>query len=136
MLDRFGSNARVIAGGTDLVLAFQENKTPPIEAVVDISLIPELQDIYINDNRIEIGSCVTLTKLIHSETIQRYLPLLVDAARKIAGPQVRKSATLGGNIVNASPAADMAPPLLVYEATVQITGPDGNIRDVALPGFF
>ncbi len=140
LLKELGSNARVVAGGTDLVMALQEGKASPVETIVDISRIPELQEINLietGDGKVvEIGSCVTLSNLIQSDLIREYLPLLAVAAHQIAGPQVRNLATIGGNIVNASPAADMAPALLVYDAGVRIIGPDGNFREAPLTSFF
>lgn len=135
LLEKYGTGARLIAGGTDLILALEEKKIPPVEVVVDITRIADLQKISITNDRVEIGTCVTLANLIRSETIQQSVPLLVDAARQVAGPQVRNLATLGGNVANASPAADMVPALLAYDARVRIAQRDGELRNVRLDHF-
>lgn len=123
---------RLIAGGTDLVLDFSYGRLPPVDAVVDISNIPELKKISINSGVLTIGSAVTLSEIIHSDLINNNAAILSDAARQIAGLQIRNVATLGGNVVNASPAADMVPPLLVLDCMVMIINSDGEIREIPL----
>ncbi len=123
---------RLIAGGTDLVLDFSYGRLPPVDAVVDISNIPELKKISINSGALTIGSAVTLSEIIHSDLIKNNAAILSDAARQIAGLQIRNVATLGGNVVNASPAADMVPPLLVLDCMVMIINSDEEIREIPL----
>jgi CO/xanthine dehydrogenase FAD-binding subunit len=135
ILEKYGPAARVIAGGTDLVLALSEGRVPTAEAVVDITRIPALSQIKCDEEWIEIGAGVTLSSLIRSRELAQAVPLLVEAARQIAGPQVRNLATLGGNVVNASPAADMIPPLLVLDARAQLAGPGNLQREAPLDQF-
>lgn len=135
LLKKFGERARLIAGGTDLVLDFSNGKFPEIEAVVDISCLPELRGIHLEGNVLKIGAAVTLTEIISSELIRSSAPILIDAARQIAGPQIRNSATIGGNVANASPAADMVPPLLALGALVQTIDLAEVVRLVPLEQF-
>ncbi len=132
---QYQERARVIAGGTDLILDFSSRRFPSIEAVVDISCLPELKQIDLNAGVITIGSAVTLSEIISSELLNRSVPILVACARQIAGPQIRNVATIGGNVVNASPAADMVPGLLVLDSLVSIVQFDGKIRRIPLPAF-
>ena len=126
---------RLIAGGTDLVLDFSTNGLPPVDALVDISNISELKKISQYSEVITIGSAVTLSEIIRSDLINRHAGILSDAARQIAGLQIRNVATLGGNVVNASPAADMVPPLLVLECKVMIINSEQTTRDIPLEKF-
>jgi CO/xanthine dehydrogenase FAD-binding subunit len=135
LLKKFGDRARLIAGGTDLVLDFSNGKFSEIEAVVDISSLPELRGIHLEGNVLKIGAAVTLTEIISSELIRSIAPILIDAARQIAGPQIRNSATIGGNVANASPAADMVPPLLALGALVQTIDLAEVVRLVPLEQF-
>lgn len=135
LLGRYGSRARVIAGGTDLVLSFEEGKISGIEALIDISRLPELQSILVEDHRITVGAGVTVSQLQRSAAIQSAARILSQAAGVIAGRQIRNLATIGGNVVNGSPAADLVPPLLVLNADVDIAGKDGARRTTSLERF-
>jgi len=135
IINRGPDQSRIIAGGTDLVLDFSSGRLPPVDAVVDISNIPELKIISKDSESITIGSAVTLSEIIHSDLIQNHAGILSEAAQQIAGLQIRNIATLGGNVVNASPAADMVPPLLVQECMVIIINSDQVIREIPLENF-
>jgi CO/xanthine dehydrogenase FAD-binding subunit len=133
--EQYQERARILAGGTDLVLDFSSQRLAPVEAVIDISCIPELKKIDLQSGIITIGTAVTLTELIASDLLKNSAPILVVAARQIAGPQIRNVATLGGNVVNASPAADMIPALLVLDSLVSIIHFSGKARQVSLEAF-
>jgi carbon-monoxide dehydrogenase medium subunit len=135
LLQQYGPRARVFAGGTDLVLDMTSGRCSPAEAVVDISCLPELQGIRLENGIVTIGSAVTFAQILHSDLLCAGTPVLTGAARTVAGPQIRNSATLGGNVVNASPAADAIPPLLSLDTTVCIAGSGGSFRSVALEDF-
>jgi carbon-monoxide dehydrogenase medium subunit len=126
-------NGAVIAGGTDLIPGIRSGSRTP-SRVVDLRLLP-LTDIAVEAGQIRIGARVTFTDLLASDVIASEFPALAEAAAEVAGPPIRNRATLGGNLVNASPAADSAPSLLVHDAMVVIVGPDGE-REVALTEFF
>ena len=132
---QYREQARLLAGGTDLVLDLSSQRYAPVEAVVDISRVPELSRIELHDNRITIGAAVTLSQIVSSELLNSAAPILVAAARHIAGPQIRNLATIGGNVVNASPAADMIPALLVLDSLVWINSWNGQARQIPLETF-
>lgn len=133
--EQSGPNARWIAGGTDIILAISEGRLPPVDRLIDISTIPELSQILKARDFMEIGACVTLTQLLQSDEVRKHANLLIEAARTIAGNQIRNQATIGGNVVNASPAADMIPALLVLDSSVLISGFQGDCRAIPLELF-
>ena len=135
LIEQYHDRAQIIAGGTDLVLDFLSNKYPSVEALIDISSIPELRKITLEDGVVSIGSAVTLSEITHSDELKSHTAVLVDAARYIAGPQIRNIATIGGNVVNASPAADTVPSLLVLESMVSITSASRKSRETPLNEF-
>lgn len=128
----YGKRARIIAGGTDLVIDLSKKGVLSPEAVIDISSISDIRNISLQNGELYIGSAVTFSEILRSSVIRANVPILVEAVRQIAGPQIRNLATIGGNVVNASPAADSIPPLLVLDTIVSITGPGGISREVYL----
>ncbi len=117
LLERFGDKAKILAGGTDLVVQMKENIQTP-DAVIDIKGIAELHEILFEDTTLFIGACVTFSELIESEIIQKYFPLIKEMSLTVASVAVRNRATIVGNICSAVPSADSAPILLVYDADV------------------
>ncbi len=115
-LNTKGSTARLIAGGTDLIPRIRSGLAAP-SLLIDPRLL-SLDFIIVSDHMIRVGACTTHTQILESNLIAKYLPLLAESAREIAGPPVRNRGTIGGNLANASPAADLATPLLVYDAQV------------------
>jgi carbon-monoxide dehydrogenase small subunit/xanthine dehydrogenase small subunit len=109
---------RVIAGGTDLLVQF-EHKVKSL-SLLDISGLGELRQIQEDDEALHIGALVSYTDLIRSAAVQTWAPALVAAAREVGGPQIQNRGTLGGNLVNASPAADGVPPLHILAAQVMV----------------
>ncbi|TVQ35067.1 MAG: xanthine dehydrogenase family protein subunit M [Spirochaetaceae bacterium] len=135
ILEQYGPGARVLNGGTDLMVRFQKMQVTP-EAIVDIKRVRDMSDAIVWDgDSVTIGARVVMTRLIRDERIRRRYPALVDAASTVGSIQIRNRATLAGNICNASPAADTVPPLLVHGATVQLVGSSGS-RETPLDGFF
>jgi CO/xanthine dehydrogenase FAD-binding subunit len=135
LLARHGADARLLAGGTDLIIRLRDGTLVP-QAVVDVKRISELgAAIEEGQGRVRIGALATMTNIIESELMRRLYPALVEAASIVGSIQIRNRATLVGNQCNASPAADTAPPLLVYGAELSIVGPAGE-RQVALDDFF
>jgi CO/xanthine dehydrogenase FAD-binding subunit len=128
LLAELGPDARVLAGGTDLIIRLRDGTATP-RVVVDIKRIPELRPgIEEIDGRLRIRAGTVMTDIAADERVRRHFPALVDAAEVVGSVQIRNRATLAGNICNASPAADTAPPLLVHEAVVVAVGPDGMRR--------
>ena len=109
--------ARCIAGGTELLVRFRKRSAKPPPALISLRSVEELRRIEIAE-AIRIGSAVTVAEVAAHPKIRALLPALAQAARLLGGPQIRNTATIGGNLANASPCADTAPPLLVYDASV------------------
>ncbi|WP_347489549.1 FAD binding domain-containing protein [Desulfoscipio sp. XC116] len=119
-------NARIIAGGTDLVLQLREHKVDA-DALVDLSAVEQLSTITESDGWIMVGSMVTHNNLASSAIIQDKARVLADAARSIGSPQIRNIGTIGGNVVNAQPAADTTIALMALDARVRILTNQGEI---------
>jgi len=120
ILGRKSHNVKVIAGGTDVFPDLKNNKLE-LRSVMDISKIPELRVITYERKHIKIGSCVTNTEI--KESFLRFdYPLLIQAASKCGAVAVQNMATIGGNIMTASGAADMVTALMALDAEVKIVG--------------
>jgi CO/xanthine dehydrogenase FAD-binding subunit len=131
-LDRTGG--RVVAGGTDVIPKMRHDLFPA-SVLVDASNIAELGFIEETDNEISIGALTTHQEMVDSALLQAANPALVAAAASVGCAQTRHRGTLGGNIANASPAADAVPALLVFDAQVHLLGKDGE-RMMPLREFF
>jgi len=119
ILFQYGKEIKIIAGGTDLLIQYYD-RLYEVNGWLDLKNIKELEDIRINKNQIEIGAMVTHTQLEKSEDIKKYFPILGQAAADIGSPQIRNRGTVGGNIVNASPAGDLLAPLMAYGAQFKL----------------
>ncbi|MBU4361892.1 xanthine dehydrogenase family protein subunit M, partial [bacterium] len=119
ILSRYGKEIKVIAGGTDLLVQYYD-RLYEISAWLDLKNILELKKIKINKNQMIIGAMVTHAQLEKSQDIKKYFPVLNQAAADIGSPQIRNRGTIGGNIVNASPAGDLLAPLMAYDAQFKI----------------
>ena len=125
--------ARVIAGGTDLVVQMRAGIAHPT-LLVDLRRLP-LRDFRIEGGCVVLGAGLTHTQVVESPLIAEHFPALAAACRSIGGLPTRNRGTLGGNLVNASPAADTAPALLVYDAEVTLAKL-GSQRNLPLTEFF
>lgn len=135
ILSQYGGKAQILNGGTDLIVGIRDRIVQP-EYVVDIKAIPGIDKItYSEQDGLNIGAIVTLNEISDSKVVQRNYPILAEACKTVGSYQVRNRATLIGNICNASPAADTAPPLLVLDAKINIVGPDGE-KTVPINQFF
>ncbi len=135
LLAERGPGARVLAGGTDLIIRLRDGSASPA-LVVDIKRVPELAPGIRNEaGTIVIGATTTMTEIAASPIVRRHAHALGEAAAAVGSIQIRNRATLGGNICNASPAADTAPPLLVHDARVVAAGPTG-VRRIAVDDLF
>jgi len=135
ILAEHGPAARVLAGGTDLIIRLRDGTLAP-DVVIDLKHIAALRPgVREQAGTIVIGATTVMTDLAADPLVRRHFPALADAAAVVGSVQIRNRATLGGNVCNASPAADTAPPLLVYGATLVAEGPAGT-RLVALDDFF
>ncbi|HAJ31873.1 MAG TPA: xanthine dehydrogenase family protein subunit M [Candidatus Atribacteria bacterium] len=128
------SEACIVAGCSN-VLPYIKDKKLPAKLLLDISSIEELNYIKKSKGEIYIGAGTTISDLINSKIIREECNILYQAAEQFADPTVRNSATIGGNLADASPAADMAPPLLVLDAVLEVESMDGK-REISLKDFF
>jgi len=117
--------ARPLAGGTDLLVDLRERRQSP-RILVDIGALPELGGIVAADGGLTIGAGVTVGELLASPLVAERAPALAQAARDFADYLTRNRATLGGNLANASPGADLVIPLLALDARVTLTGAGGD----------
>lgn len=129
---RFGDGGRFLAGGTDLMVHIHRGRLTP-RHVVSLQRVPGLDAIEV-DGTISIGARVTHRRAESTTAFQGALRALVEGAEVVGGHQVRNVATVGGNIVNASPAADVVVVLLALDAALTCLGPAGE-RTLALDGF-
>ena len=123
-----GNGARLIAGGTDLVIQMRRKVCAPTH-LIDIQPIDELKQVRVGDREIEIGATVTHKEIERLFSSHSQLAGLVESVRIVGGHQIRNSGTIGGNICNASPAADLLPILLTLEAEIELQGPNGRRRE-------
>lgn len=119
ILSKYGKEIKVIAGGTDLLIQYYD-RLYEIDTWLDLKNISELKKIRISKNQMEIGAMVSHTQLEKSEDIKKFFPILGQAAADIGSPQIRNRGTVGGNIVNASPAGDLLAPLMAYDAQFKL----------------
>ena len=135
LLYRYGDEAKILAGGTDLLVRMKEKEIRP-RYLIDLKAIPGLNFIrYVEGSGITIGALTCLSDLEESPLIQEKARILTRAAPTIGAIQTRNKATLGGNLCNASPASDMAPALLALEARIKLIGLGGE-RIIPLEDFF
>lgn len=124
------SNARPLAGGTDLLVQMKTGGTSP-GRVVDLKRIPELRAVSRDGDGFRIGAAVSGAELGEHEALRAAWPGVVEAAELIGSTQIQGRASLGGNLCNASPAADSVPALIAADAICSVAGPAGR-RDVAV----
>jgi len=129
---RFGGQASFLAGGTDLIVQIERGRVAP-RHVIGLGRVPGLVGIEVN-GRITLGARVTHRAIEQTPALAGPLRCLVEGAEVIGGHQVRNVATVGGNLVNASPAADLVPCLLALDGVVTLVGPGGE-REVPIERF-
>lgn len=112
-------SAKLLAGGTDLVIALRERQSTA-DAIIDITGIGALREIREEGDTLHIGAAATFTEVQYSDLVRKYCPALCEAASQMGAVQVRNLATLGGNVANAATAADGIPPLLCMDAVAVV----------------
>src|SRR5882762_5409476 len=115
------------AGGTDLMVLLEAGKLPQ-KNYVNIWNLKELRGIEVSDDHVTLGALTTYTEVQNHAVLQKEFPMLVQAAKETGGIAIQNRGTLGGNIVNASPAADSPPALLAYDAELELISKEGSRR--------
>lgn len=133
LLQSHFGDARVLAGGTDLLIAGRQGQLKE-KFVIDITALDELKQIKEDESNLYLGALLTHTDIAASPLVRQYAKLLAEAAGVIGSPQIRNRATLGGNIANASPAADSIPALVALQSKVTLLSV-GRKRVVPIHGF-
>ena len=124
----------LLAGGTDLMAQLHAGLIWP-SGVIDLGGLPELAGLSVSPGRVRVGAMYTFGRMLRDADLAAGWPLLVEAAATVGAVQIRNRATLGGNMVNASPAGDSLPPLAVYEAELELVSLRGT-RRVPLLDFY
>ncbi len=127
LLQGGGENARVLAGGTDVIVQVREGRRPNVTLLVDVKKIPELTSITFDQQRgLRIGAATPCYRIYENEMVARLYPALIDSTSLIGGTAIQGRASLGGNLCNASPAADTIPTLIALGGVAEIAGPEGT----------
>lgn len=134
LLTEHGASAKLLAGGTDLLLRMKKRKSNP-RVVIDLNRIGDLSFIAMRQNALHIGAGTRLAALYDSTIIRDKAAALADAIHIMSAPAIRNRATIGGNLCNASRCADTPAPLLALDACVKLSGTEGE-RDVPIASFF
>jgi len=134
LLQEYGEEAALLAGGTDLLSNIRRLSRSP-NIIVDLNRVPALSFIEIKKDALHIGAATVLNEIKKSPVVQERAPALAEAIGVLASNPIRNRATIGGNLCNASPAADTAPPLLALDASLTLQGPDSE-RVVPISEFF
>jgi CO/xanthine dehydrogenase FAD-binding subunit len=121
-----GKGWRPIAGGTDLMVQITGELGPPPDRVLDLWPLDELRGIDLEDGMLAVGALTTYTELRNSDLVREHLPALAEAAATIGAAQIQNRGTIGGNVVNASPAGDTLPLLLATDAQLVLASAAGD----------
>jgi CO/xanthine dehydrogenase FAD-binding subunit len=134
LLNEKGDRAKVLAGGTDLIVQLREYRKEA-DWILDVKAIPEMMELKFEPGQgLTIGAAVPCYRIYEDAAIVKAYPGLIDAVSLIGGIQIQSRASVGGNLCNASPAADTVPPLIAHKAVCKIAGPGGT-REVPVEQF-
>lgn len=126
LLAENGDQARILSGGTDLLVALREGRRKA-KVVIDVKALPETTEmVYSPDSGLRLGAAVPCHRMYDDATVEKTYPGLMDVAHLIGGTQIQGRASMGGNLCNASPAADSIPALIAHGAVAVIAGPSGR----------
>jgi carbon-monoxide dehydrogenase medium subunit len=134
LLTEHGASAKLLAGGTDLLLRMKKRKSNP-RILIDLNRIGDLSFVAMRDNALHIGAGTRLAVLYDSTVIRDKAAALADAIHVMSSPGIRNRATIGGNLCNASRCADTPAPLFALDACVKLLGAAGE-RNVPIASFF
>jgi xanthine dehydrogenase FAD-binding subunit len=120
--------AMPIAGGTDLLLDLKQGRHEPVHTLIDLTFVEEMKKLELRGNELFIGAAVAVNRVATDPLVGTHAQALVEAANLIAGPQVRNTATIGGNVAHALPAADGTIALTALDAQAEVASPAGTRR--------
>jgi len=135
LLNEHQERARIIAGGTDILLEMEHGKRPGVDVLIDITRIPGLDDSRLENGKVTLGALVNHNHVVGSDIIRQYGLPLAQASWEVGAPQIRNRATVAGNVITGSSANDTITPLMVLGAEVTLASVNGE-RTVALKDFY
>jgi len=130
ILSKKNAGTKLLAGGTDIIPGFQidSKRFHGIECLIDLAGVDELKTISESDDEVTIGAACSFTEISNNKIVTDNLPLLSESANTIGSQQIRNRATIAGNFINNAPCADSVPPLLVYDALLEISSSEAIRR--------
>lgn len=135
LLSKYGKRARIMAGGTDLLIELERGLRPDVETLIDITRIAGLDQITREEDHFSLGPLVTHNHIVADEQIVAHALPLAQASWEVGAPQIRNRATISGNLITASPANDTITPLMAMAGSVELQSTSG-IREVPLANFY
>ena len=136
MVEAHRGRYRFVAGATDLLPWAREGRAGDVHipVLIDMTRVPELKEITVDENHVRLGAATPIQRFLDDPALGRVMPAMPRCAVWFADDQLRESATIGGNVVNASPAADLIPPLFAHDAVIELASrKNGRIETRKLP---